>query len=119
MNRKAILLAIAILASGRFIATAQEKTAPSAFTAAQAEAGRKAYENSCGKCHAYNLLGRKRDEGEATVRVPARVISKIHNQCTSRPAAGRQGFSQPLGRQNCRASHPAFSGHGRRQVLSV
>jgi len=40
------------------ILPAQESVRPRVFTAAQAEAGRVAYENACGKCHAYNVLGR-------------------------------------------------------------
>jgi hypothetical protein len=51
-------LPLAILCSGFVVLTAQESTSPRVFTAAQAEAGRVAYENACGKCHAYNVLGR-------------------------------------------------------------
>jgi hypothetical protein len=64
VNRKAILLAVAILGSGRLILTGQQQTSPGVFTSAQAEAGRTAYENTCGKCHTYTLLGRKGGEGE-------------------------------------------------------
>jgi hypothetical protein len=39
--------------------TGQKTDSPRVFTAAQAEAGRIAYENACGKCHAYSLMGRK------------------------------------------------------------
>ena len=56
MNTRTILLAI--LCSGFVVLTAQQTTPPRVFTAAQAEAGRVAYENACGKCHAYNVLGR-------------------------------------------------------------
>jgi poly(3-hydroxybutyrate) depolymerase len=56
VNTRTILLAI--LCSGFVALTAQESTPPRVFTAAQAEAGRVAYENACGKCHAYNVLGR-------------------------------------------------------------
>ena len=34
------------------------------FTAAQAEAGRAAYERTCGLCHTPSLMGRKGDPGE-------------------------------------------------------
>jgi cytochrome c len=64
MNRKALVLLIALLGSGVLTVTAQQATAPQVFTAAQAEAGRTAYENSCGRCHTYSLRGRKGDEGE-------------------------------------------------------
>ena len=64
MNRKAILLSVALLGSGRLVLTGQQQTARSVFTSAQAGAGRIAYENTCGKCHTYTLLGRKGEEGE-------------------------------------------------------
>src|ERR1700674_1082850 len=64
MNRKAILLAIAILGSGRLVVTGQPQTAPGVFTSAQAEAGGISYVNTCGRCHTYTLLGRKGEEGE-------------------------------------------------------
>jgi cytochrome c len=64
VNLKAILPAIAILSAGRLVLTAQQQTSASVFTAAQAEAGRTAYENTCGKCHTYRLLGRRGDDGE-------------------------------------------------------
>lgn len=64
MNRRAILLAVTILSSGVFVLTGQQQTAPVVFTSAQAEAGRTAYENTCGKCHTYTLLGRKGTKGE-------------------------------------------------------
>jgi hypothetical protein len=63
-NRKAILLAVAMLGSGRLILTGQQQTAPGVFTAVQAEAGRISYMNTCGRCHTYTLLGRKGEEGE-------------------------------------------------------
>src|SRR5271169_6348579 len=63
-NRKAILLAVAMLGSGRLMLTGQQQTAPGVFTAAQAEAGRTSYMNTCGRCHTYSLLGRKGEEGE-------------------------------------------------------
>ncbi len=50
--------------SGRLVLTGQQKTDPGVFTVTQAEAGRIAYENTCGKCHTYTLLGRKGEEGE-------------------------------------------------------
>jgi mono/diheme cytochrome c family protein len=65
MNRKVVVLAIALLCSGRFVATGQPTArSPAVFTAAQAEAGRTAFENSCAQCHTVSLLGRKGQEGE-------------------------------------------------------
>jgi hypothetical protein len=57
-NRRAILFSIAILCSGRVVLIGQQPAPPRVFTSAQAEAGHVAYENACGKCHTYNLLGR-------------------------------------------------------------
>jgi mono/diheme cytochrome c family protein len=68
VNQKALLLAAAVLGSGLFVLTGQQPgqqpASSSVFTSAQAEAGRKAYENTCGKCHTPTLLGRKGDPGE-------------------------------------------------------
>jgi polar amino acid transport system substrate-binding protein len=64
MDRKVVITAIALLVAGCFILTGQQAARPAVFTAAQAEAGREAYENSCGKCHTWSLLGRKGAAGE-------------------------------------------------------
>ena len=64
MNHKAMLLAIVILGSGLFVLIGQQPAPSGAFTSAQAEAGRKSYENTCGKCHTPTLTGRKGDPGE-------------------------------------------------------
>lgn len=53
-----------MLVLGSCIVTGQQPATPTVFTSAQAEAGRTAYENSCGKCHTYTLLGRKGEDGE-------------------------------------------------------
>jgi hypothetical protein len=60
----AILLALGILGLGSLVLTGQQTAPDRVFTAGQAEAGRAAYENACGKCHSYSLLGRKGEEGE-------------------------------------------------------
>jgi hypothetical protein len=64
MDRKVIFLGIAVLVSGRFILIGQQPATLTVFTSKQAEAGRTAYENSCGKCHTNTLLGRKGEDGE-------------------------------------------------------
>jgi cytochrome c len=64
VNHKSLLLATAVLASGLFVVTGQQPAPSAVFTTAQAEAGRKAYESTCGKCHTPTLLGRKGDPGE-------------------------------------------------------
>src|SRR3954469_17839767 len=52
---RGILLGLVTLGSGSLLLTGQQPTPPSVFTSAQAEAGRHAYENTCGKCHTYGL----------------------------------------------------------------
>ena len=64
MKRKAAFLTIALLSSPLLILTGQQPATPAVFTAAQADAGRTAYINSCGKCHTYTLLGRKGEDDE-------------------------------------------------------
>jgi hypothetical protein len=64
LNRKAILLAVAMLGSKRLVLTGQQQTAPGVFTSVQAEVGRISYENTCARCHTYSLRGRKGEEGE-------------------------------------------------------
>jgi mono/diheme cytochrome c family protein len=51
------LLAIAIAGCGLFVLTGQQAPPPAVFTAAQAAAGRTAYESSCAKCHTNTLAG--------------------------------------------------------------
>jgi cytochrome c553 len=55
---------VGILGSGLFVLTGQQPTPSGVFTSAQAEAGRLAYERTCGKCHTNALTGRKGDPGE-------------------------------------------------------
>jgi len=64
VNHKSLLFATAVLGSGLFVLTGQQPASSGVFTSAQAEAGRKAYENTCGNCHTPTLLGRKGDPGE-------------------------------------------------------
>jgi hypothetical protein len=63
MRQKAALFG-AILGSGLFVLGGQEPVPTSVFTSAQAEAGRVSYENTCGRCHTYSLMGRKGAAGE-------------------------------------------------------
>ena len=53
-----------IFGSSLVLLCAQEPVQTGVFTAAQAEAGRIAYENTCARCHTYSLRGRKGDPGE-------------------------------------------------------
>jgi hypothetical protein len=79
---KPILLAIALLGTARLVVTGQQQTAPAIFTSAQAEAGRTAYENTCGKCHAYTLLGRTGENGELP---PVNSLSAAYRKFIGNP----------------------------------
>ena len=87
MIPKATLLA-AVLGSGFLVLTGQQPTPPSVFTLAQAEAGRAAYENTCGKCHTPTLLGRK---GAPSELPPVSSLSASY-----REFIGVRGFVAPL-----------------------
>ena len=63
MINRTILL-VGILGSGLLVLTAQQPASSGVFTSAQAEAGRIAYERTCGKCHTPTLMGRNGDPGE-------------------------------------------------------
>jgi len=64
VKHKSLTLAGVVLGSGVFALTGQQPAPSGVFTSAQAEAGRKSYENTCGKCHTPTLRGRKGDPGE-------------------------------------------------------
>jgi hypothetical protein len=103
VNLKAILPAIAILITGRLVLTGQQQTGqqqtgqqqtgqqqaeqrqaePGVFTSDQAEAGRKAYENTCGKCHTYTLLGRRGEDGEFP---PVNSLSAAYRKFIGNPS---------------------------------
>src|SRR5690349_4433327 len=76
--KQRVLIFAAIAGCGLFLATGQEPAQPGVFTAAQAEAGRTAYLNTCGKCHLESLLGRTGDPKEmpAVDSLPA-VMKKV------------------------------------------
>jgi len=63
MTYRAISL-VGILGSGLFFLAAQQPPSSGVFTSGQAEAGRLAYERTCGKCHTNTLKGRTGDPGE-------------------------------------------------------
>src|SRR5580698_7434044 len=52
------IIALALASCGVFILTAQQSAPTAVFTAAQAAAGRAAYESSCNRCHTDALIGR-------------------------------------------------------------
>ena len=82
MNRNELLLVVALLACGRLVLTEQPPAEPGVFTSAQAEAGRKTYDNSCGKCHTYTLPGRKGEEGELP---PVSTLSTPYQKFVGNP----------------------------------
>ena len=55
---KPLVTATALARFASLVLTAQPAAAPAVFTAAQAVAGRTAYESSCAKCHTDTLNGR-------------------------------------------------------------
>jgi len=88
MNYKAILLLSAIPGSALFVLMGQQSTPSAVFTSDQAEAGRIAYENTCGKCHTPRLLGRNGDPGELP---PISSLSQAYQKFI-----GPRGWVPPL-----------------------
>ena len=82
------ILRVGILGSGLLVLTAQQPTTFGVFTSAQAEAGRQAYERTCGKCHTNTLMGRKGDPGELP---PLSSLSASYQKFI-----GPRGFVAPL-----------------------
>ena len=82
MDRKVIFPGIALFVSGCFIAIGQQPPKLTVFNSAQAEAGRTAYENTCGKCHTYTLLGRKGEDGELP---PVALLSAPYQKFIGKP----------------------------------
>src|SRR4051794_29716525 len=83
-----MLLVLALAGSGLFVLAGEEPTPARVFTSAQAEAGRVAYENTCGKCHTPTLLGRKGDPGELP---PVGSLSTAYQEFI-----GPRGYVRPL-----------------------
>lgn len=76
------------MCSGLLVLTGQQATPSGIFTSAQAEAGRTAYERTCGKCHTNTLLGRNGDKGELP---PISSLSAPYQKFI-----GPRGFVPPL-----------------------
>jgi hypothetical protein len=76
-----------MLGSGLLVLAGQQPAPTGIFTSAQAEAGRTAYERTCGQCHTSSLLGRK-GEGELP------PISSL--SATYQKFIGPRGFVAPL-----------------------
>lgn len=86
--RLKITFLLGILSSGLFLVTGQQPTPSGIFTSAQTEAGRAAYDRTCGKCHTNTLLGRKGDKGELP------LISSL--SAPYQKFIGPRGFVPPL-----------------------
>jgi len=62
---KTVLMTAAALAACALIVCAGQEAKPAAvYTESQAVKGKLAYDNACGKCHTYSLLGRHGEAGE-------------------------------------------------------
>jgi cytochrome c2 len=118
MNRRVVVFAIALMVLGRFTLTGRHAAVNTVFTKAQAEAGRTAYENSCGKCHTLTLLGRKSvEDGLPPVdSLPASYQEFIRKSKHVPPLAGQEFLSrwgqktvaQLIARFQVTASDPSF-----------
>jgi len=87
MIYRAISLA-GVLGAGIIVLTAQQPVSSGVFTSTQAEAGRVAFERTCGKCHTNTLMGRKGDPGELP---PISSLSASYQKFI-----GPRGFVAPL-----------------------
>lgn len=72
MKRKS-LLPLALLCSLVIVVFGQEPASDGIFTSAQAQAGRLAYEKTCGRCHTLTLMGR---QGKPEERPPVSSLSE-------------------------------------------
>jgi mono/diheme cytochrome c family protein len=90
MNYGAVLLAFGLLSAELFVLAAQQPVPAAVFTAAQADAGRAAFENTCAKCHTTTLLGRK-GNGDSAELPPVRSLSAAYQEFI-----GTRGYVAPL-----------------------
>lgn len=79
MKKQSVLLVGALLSAAGWNLADQEPVRSAVFTSDQAEAGRTAYEKSCGQCHTYTLRGRNGEDGElpALESLPAAYVKFI------------------------------------------
>jgi len=109
---------VGLLGSGVFVLAAQQSNRSDVFTPAQAEAGRQAYERTCGKCHTYTLMGRNGDPGELPPvdTLPASYQEFIRKTNRVPPLAGKVFLSrwgqkttaELIARFQVTASDPSF-----------
>jgi hypothetical protein len=129
VNSRLIVLAIAVPWPGTVVLTGQQSTLPRVFTSVQAEAGRIAYENTCGKCHTYRLLGRNGAEGELPPvdSLPASYQEFIRKTNRVPPLAGKVFLSrwgqktaaELIARFQVTASDPFFQFRGMNEDTTV
>jgi hypothetical protein len=98
-------LVAAFAGSGFFVLIGQEPASAPVFTAAQAEAGRKAFQDkggipamteaACAYCHTATLTGRKGDPGELPPlsSLPPAIQKNIHEMGRIPPLAGAKFMS--------------------------
>jgi hypothetical protein len=120
MIYKAMLLGF--LGSGVFVLAAQQPNTSHVFTPAQAEAGRQAYERTCGKCHTNTLMGRNGDPGELPPvdSLPASYQEFIRKTNRVPPLAGKvflsrwgqKSAAELIARFQITASDPFFQFQG-------
>jgi hypothetical protein len=77
-----------ILGSACLVVSAQQPPSSGIFTQAQADAGRLAYQRTCGQCHTTTLMGRKGDPGELP---PLSSLSDSYQKFI-----GQRGYVAPL-----------------------
>lgn len=99
MSYRSLILAspvfvLTVFALTAFVLTAQRPGAQEGiFTVAQAEAGRVAYENTCGQCHTPTLMGRN---GRAPGRSGEELPPLASLSAAYREFIGPKGYVRPL-----------------------
>lgn len=76
MSRKSFLT-VALLGSVVMVVSGQQSDGGRIFTSAQAQAGRVAYEKTCGRCHTITLMGR---QGKPEERPAVSSLSQADQQ---------------------------------------
>jgi hypothetical protein len=120
VNSKSLLPAATVLAPGLFVLSGQQPAALAVFNLAvfnkdQAEAGRKAYANTCGRCRTPRLLGRKGDPGELP---PVSSLPEEDEQVNG-AKAGTPGADQYRGGHRSRVNRRAGAAMNGFRYLSV
>ena len=120
MNPRLLVFAGALLGCGSLLVSAQEPAPSGAFTTAQAEAGRAAYEKSCGQCHTYAVTGRSGKEGELPPleSLPAPYLKFIGPRKRVPPLVGKQ-FVDKYGQKTLREMFVLFRGAANSTPVSV